>query len=133
MLQYMALMGRITEPMIAHLGDPNKDGVDFAEWLISSEQNGLLKYRQLREKVDTDTLYTLLMSYPPLANRIQGMESSVKRFLTEFLTYEEAIAAESEVIEPDDLPAAPVATSTQGQGQGQGDGVTAKPRRRVVS
>jgi hypothetical protein len=124
--QLMALMARIEQPLIEHLRSPEKGGVDFAEWFIMSEQDGLIRYRKLKERLDVEMLYAMLMSHPPLSMKLSGMETSVKQFLGEFLQYEELVAAEGagESLIPEVLPPA-------GGNPGVGPAVDNRPRRKV--
>ena len=77
-----AMLKQIERPLLAHLNDPSKGGADFAAALM--DFHGRIAYDAIRE-LGKDTIVTLLMSYPPIANVIKQIPQRADEFLDDFL------------------------------------------------
>lgn len=108
MLQYYRFLDQIQEPLVAHLNNPDKDGVDFAEWLIGSRTDGYSFYCQLRDQAGTDNIMALFRSYPPIWSKVGNNEPRLLAFIQEFMERDQRLAAEAageEMEEPEPAPA----------------------------
>ena len=94
MTQYFAFLDQIKDPLLAHMNNPEKDGVDFAEWLIGSRMDGYSFYCSIRDKAGVENLMMLFKAYPPIWNAIGNNEPRVRQFVTEFMERDQRIAAE---------------------------------------
>jgi hypothetical protein len=84
---YLAFLRQIEHPFINHLNDPSKNGADFASWV--TDGYGDIGYQAAKE-MGKDALYSLLMSYPPIAQVIQQIPERADAFLEEFIHADES-------------------------------------------
>jgi hypothetical protein len=104
MLQYYRFLDQIQEPLVAHLNNPEKDGVDFAEWLIGSRLDGYSFYCQLRDQAGLDNIMALFKSYQPIWSKVGGNEARLQAFIQEFLERDQRLAQE-QGLEEEEAPA----------------------------
>ena len=90
---YATVLRQIERPLINHLNDPTKTGVDFADALMNF--HGKVAYDSIRE-LGKDTILALLGSYPPIAQVITPIPERISVFLDEFLDAERILAEEEE-------------------------------------
>lgn len=86
--QFAPFLSSMAPAIIAHLSDKDKDGVDFAQWLIDGY--GRLTYEQI-QAVGPDMLLGAMQSYAPLWQQIGGIEVRVKEFISDFMNYDELV------------------------------------------
>jgi hypothetical protein len=88
---YMAMLQQIEKPLLAHLNNPEKSGVDFAEAMMAF--HGDIAYQATRG-LGKEVLMGLLMSYKPIAEVLATIPEKANQFVDDFLNAEEIIAAE---------------------------------------
>lgn len=86
-LQYHGFIAMLSQPMLMHLNDQEKDGYDFGEWFIAGQ--GRITYDQVKG-IGPDVLLGAIKSYKPLWSQLgDGVEEKVKQFIGEFLTLDD--------------------------------------------
>jgi hypothetical protein len=88
---YLAMLQQIEKPLLAHLNNPEKTGVDFAEAMMAF--HGDIAYQATRG-LGKEVLMGLLMSYKPIAEVLATIPEKASQFVDDFLNAEEIIAAE---------------------------------------
>jgi hypothetical protein len=110
---YLAMLQQIEKPLLAHLNNPDKTGVDFAQAMM--DFHGNVAY-QATKGLGKEVLMGLLMSYKPIADVLVTIPEQANQFVDDFLNAEEIIAQEeaeeagSEGLETLQTPAAVPAT-----------------------
>ena len=90
--QYHWIVGALQESIISHLNDESKDGCDFANWLVDGY--GRTQYITIKN-MGEEALMGAIKTYSSLWQRISGMEPEVRKFIHEFVTRDEIVAAEA--------------------------------------
>jgi len=92
-MQFHGFLAPMSPAIVSHLNDVNKDGYDFAEWLISGYSR--IAYDQIKA-VGPEVLMGAIKSYGPLWQQIGGIEAKVQEFVNEFMTYDEFMAKQED-------------------------------------
>jgi hypothetical protein len=88
---YLAMLQQIEKPLLAHLNNPDKTGVDFAEAMMAF--HGDIAY-QATKALGKEVLMGLLMSYKPIAEVLVTIPEKADQFVDDFLNAEEILVAE---------------------------------------
>ena len=89
---YLAMLQQIEKPLLAHLNNPEKSGVDFAEAMMAF--HGDIAYQATRG-LGKEVLMGLLMSYKPIAEVFATIPEQANQFVDEFLSADEVLADEA--------------------------------------
>jgi hypothetical protein len=128
---YLAMLQQIEKPLLAHLNNPEKTGVDFAEAMMAF--HGDIAYQATRG-LGKEVLMGLLMSYKPIAEVLVTIPDKANQFVDDFLNAEEIIAAEeAEDSKSDGLETlqAQAAASTERGREASASAAPTAPARRV--
>ncbi len=94
MNEYFKFLDTIKDPLLSHLNNPEKDGVDFAEWLIASRMDGYTFYCGIRDQAGAPGIMALFKSYPPIWDAVKMQEERVTQFVQEFVERDARLAEE---------------------------------------
>lgn len=94
MNEYFKFLDTIKDPLLSHLNNPEKDGIDFAEWLIASRMDGYTFYCGIRDQAGAPGIMALFKSYPPIWDAIKMQEDRVTQFVQEFVERDARLAEE---------------------------------------